>query len=325
LPEFGTSIIKPNNYTIILDEAHYAKGWRETKRAKVAEILCERAERCWALTGTPLPNDPDDLWGLLSVIGVGPRIGTHWDYESWVVRNKRGKALSVRPEFRKALEPFILRRTKEEVLDLPDKIKSQYLIDQKDLPDPELLPEMTKAIQPYGGEEGFARFLMTRKSIPRFTCMATARKRLAAAKGLWLEENLLDAIERTNPPVVVFSCHRDPIDRIGQRPGWEVITGESTTNQRRDVVQRVQSGLTRGLAMTTAGAEGITLTRANTLIRIDLDWTLGRNLQVESRLHRWGQTRDVNILDLVANHPLDTAVYKVLDRKRTVLQSAGLM
>jgi len=256
---------------------------------------------------------------------VGPQIGTHWDYESWVVRNKRGKALSVRPEFRKALEPFILRRTKEEVLDLPDKIKSQYLIEQKDLPDPELLTEMTEAIQPYGGEEGFARFLMFRKTIPRCPSMATARKQLAAAKGLWLEKNLLRGFEQVSSPVVVFSCHRGPIDRIGKRPGWVVITGDSTTNQRKSAVHRIQSGLAQGLAMTTAGAEGIALTRASTLIRIDLDWTLGRNLQVEDRLHRWGQTRDVNILDLVANHPLDTVVYKVLNRKRNVLRSAGLM
>ena len=125
-------------------------------------------------------------------------------------------------------------------------------------------------------------------------------------------------------PVMVSSVHRVPVDILGGRAGWGKISGGVSARDRQRVIDRHQAGDLQGVAITTAGAEGITLTRGHEHVSIDRDWRPGMNVQMEDRQHRAGQQEEVHVWQLVAEHPVDEIKARVLDRKMRVLEALGL-
>lgn len=159
--------------------------------------------------------------------------------------------------------------------------------------------------------------------------VATARKLLAAAKvpAVLLA---LDDLEAAGEPALVFSAHVAPALEIGERPGWAIITGD-VTGERRGKIRTdfqigrwstqhnggtVTGGEARGVSMSIrAASESLTLTRAATVLFVDLDWVPARNEQAEARAHRIGQKRPVSVLRFVADHAIDRRVMLIIGAK----------
>ncbi len=157
--------------------------------------------------------------------------------------------------------------------------------------------------------------------LPGFEELAEVRSALATAKiraaGEWAGK-----FEAQGEPCVFFCCHRMPIDALGKREGWAVVTGSETAKKRKEAKDAFQRGELRGLGvMVRAGGTGLTLTRSNNEVFIDRDWTSAANEQAEGRLDRISQTREVTVWRLVANHAVDRHVERICERKAQLIEA----
>jgi hypothetical protein len=134
----------------------------------------------------------------------------------------------------------------------------------------------------------------------------------------------VEGYEDAGTPLVVFSAHKKPIEELGKREGWKIITGDIGAEERRDIVHEFQEGKLKGLGLTIqAGGVGLTLTRASNALFVDLDWTPSMNLQAEDRLVRIGATAScVLIMRMSSSHPLDQHIQKLIERKVALAYAA---
>ena len=158
--------------------------------------------------------------------------------------------------------------------------------------------------------------------------VATVRKLLAAAK-VAATMDLLDDLKIACEPSLVFSSHQKPVQDVGARTGWAWIDGDVTGDRRGHIRKDFQAGTwtakstgrgyegpADGVAMSIrAASESLTLTRAAHVIFIDEDFVPARNTQAVARSHRIGQTRTVNVIRLVADHPVDRRIAAILAAK----------
>lgn len=312
----------PASFThLIFDEIHKAKN-SKSLRAKAARALVKAAiysgGKAWALTGTPLVNKPNELWTILSVIGLAEKA-----YRSWLnfmsifggQRNRFGIEWTGDIKADQAIEGLrrvSLRRTADDHLDLPEVMRQALpvAIDKKTN---KLCDELVKQM---GGpdklDEALALAIASRQGAT-FELLSAVRAALATSKTKALVD-LVDDMEEQDEPLIVFSCHRAPLLALTQREGWAQITGSESAETRQAVVEAFQAGKLKGVAISIlAGAEGITLTRAHRAIFVDRWWNPAINAQAEARIRRIGQDAShIQIIDLVASHAIDQRLHELL-------------
>jgi SWI/SNF-related matrix-associated actin-dependent regulator 1 of chromatin subfamily A len=309
--DFDLAALRPVH--LIADESHKLKG-KDSKRNERFRKLSGAARAVWALTGTPLLNEPGELFATLKALDfVGETFGG-WQNYLRLFNARRGYNNRLiwgppEPEVPELLRRVMLRRERAEVLpELPFK---QYQTVPVPLPkDAELLAEL---------EELWGRYrpyLEQQEELPPFHAFAAVRERLARTRIDALLE-LVQLYEEQNQPQVVFSAHRAPIEALSGHPGWSAILGDTPAGQRQAITARFQAGQLKGVALTIgAGGVGLTMTRASTVLFVDLDWVPANNVQAEDRVCRIGQSASkVQVVRLVSDHVLDKRVLQVLDRK----------
>jgi hypothetical protein len=159
--------------------------------------------------------------------------------------------------------------------------------------------------------------------LPPFEEFSEIRERLARAKIPAMLE-YVESAEEQDTPLIVASAHRAPIEKLGERDGWEIITGDVPSKKRQQIVDRFQAGELKGVGVTiTAGGTGITLTRASTMLFVDVDWTPANNIQMADRICRIGQKADnVLILTMVIDHVLEKHIHDLIDIKMRLIFNA---
>lgn len=302
--------------TLILDEAHYTKNFRAERTRKV-RLLGAQCEKTWALTGTPLLGTPMDLWGVLSSAGLSFEAFGKWENFLKLFGAKKNKwggtefAEDVEngEEIRERLSKVILRRLKKDVMpQLPRKMYATRTIETSE----EILADL----------EVIDGAWTDKSELPPFELLSRVRSALAASRVPAMLE-LVEAYESEGKPLVVFSAHRFPVEALGGRPGWGVITGDTHQEFRRTIIDAFQTGALHGIALTIgAGALGITLTRAEHALFVDLSYTPAENAQAEDRLVRIGSTAEsVLITRMVADHAVDVRLTEILDEKQRLIDA----
>lgn len=302
---------------LIIDEAQRVKNYK-TKRSKRVKGLCMSVSKVWALTGTPLENRPQDLYGILESLQMQMKVFGGWNKFVGYMNGYRdawggyiwGTPKPIVPEL---LRRVMLRRKREEVLpDLPCK---KYTYIKCPLPN-ELKNEMDVLWQTYNS-------VLKEKELPPFEKFSEIRNKLAISRFDYLVE-LVEEHEEDNIPLVVFSAHVDPLNKLAEREGWAKITGQTPAEQRQKVVNEFQSGNLKGVAVSIkAGGVGLTLTRAWKAIFVDLDWVPGANQQAEDRICRIGQTsQKVEIVRMCSDHVLDSHVMELISWKMSLIENA---
>jgi SNF2 family DNA or RNA helicase len=320
---------------LVADEAHAFKGER-SQRTQNMDALCKVIRRYggWTvgLTGTPLLNRPEELFTLATVFGC-ERLG--WGSEPAFKR-----AFEVGPDFgygptygtprpaaREGLRRISLRRTRAEVLpELPTKSYREIPVSL----DGKTVRALDAAHREYSerlsalerSESLHDPAWAWHDKLPTFEGYAEVRAGIAQRKVYAMEE-WVEAHEAEGLPVVVISCHREPVDRLDVRDGWVTVTGDVATNERTRRVDAFQAGQYRGIAG-TIGPLGVghTLTRAADLLFVDRPFTPGLIDQAEDRVCRIGQTRPVLISVLVGDHPLERRLERILERKRAMVAAS---
>jgi SWI/SNF-related matrix-associated actin-dependent regulator 1 of chromatin subfamily A len=325
----------PQGLSAIFDEAHYLKtpdSQRTRAAIAVAETAFSSQGRVWELTGTPLLNEPPELYTLLSVAGLAVEAFGRYSQFVELFHGKRipmgkmglYKTVWGAPDesVPKRLARVMLRRLKKDVLpQLPEKFVEVLEVEV----DPDYMRELDKIAFSLMSEDGLpitdpmAIYEATRESRVVFERVASLRKLVALAK-IPAALAFADEMEAEGEKLVVMSAHVEPIRSFKKRKGWEVIEGSTLAHQRTEIEEAFQRGELSGIACSIkAAGVALTLTRAARMLFIDESWTPSENLQAEDRLCRLGQTRGVIVTRLFCDHELDKHVLRVLHRKEVLI------
>jgi SNF2 family DNA or RNA helicase len=316
----------PDNVVMVFDEAHNLKNGnaQRTVRARgLSGAVRAKGGRVWLLTATPLMNHPVELWSVFQAALIAQEV--FGDFKTFLrlfnakAASEFGGYLFGTPETEEIAERMqrvMLRRMKKDVLqELPAKDWRTVTVEV----DQKALKACDAYVAKFGGVDKIAETLDKTLDFKTMSMVASA---LAAAK-IPAMLDLVESYEEQEEPLVVFSAHRAPIDVLAKRPGWGVITGDTTNEERGRLVEQFQAGDLKGMGCTIrAGGVAVTLTRSCNMVFVDREWTPALNVQAEDRISRIGQDRPVLITILVADHPLDERVTELTTAKQMLINAS---
>lgn len=320
--------------TVVGDEAHRLKDCH-AKQTRALWAVMHQAEFRFLLTGTPVVNSMGDLWSLLHAVEPEGFPSKTRYIERWA-RVELGffggaEILGLNPEtadeFRAVTQPLFRRVPKAAALpQLPPKLDVQYRYCEMSLPQARLYKAMEKDLIASASSGGLISAPNAIAQLTRLLQFASAsaetyddsgttrvRLRMPSSK----VEDLVDLLgEMGDEPLVVAAVSRQLIELAAARLAKAgithgMITGAQSTEERQEAIRMFQDGQLRVILLTiAAGGEGITLTRASTLLFMQRDWSKVANDQMEDRLYRIGQREPVRVIDQVAP---DTVEYRKID------------
>jgi len=309
---------------IILDEAHFIKN-ASKRTSHCLKLLGVQAEAhapligpdyVFLLTGTPMTNRPKDLFNLFRCVGH-PAARSFLSFAKRycdAYRNDYGwvtTGASNIDELNLLMKEVSIRRTKDEVLDLPPKVRSWVPVD------------ISGSKAAFNAIDGFLSWYVgTDPSKPNDTeflaRLMKVRTALHKAKFNAVAERIKDVIA-TGEKVVLFTCFTDGIDRHKKILGDQAvtITGSDTSTKRMVAVDRFQNDPNVRVALCNiiAGGVGITLTAGTHVIFQDLDWVPANHAQAEDRCYRIGQDQRVTVEYFYADGTLDGYIATLLEQK----------
>jgi SNF2 family DNA or RNA helicase len=311
---------------VVLDEAQAIKN-PETRVTLAARGL--RARRRLALTGTPVENHLGDLASILEFLNPGLTDAS--DALRALLATRPGDAADLSPLAR-ALRPFLLRRTKDQVLpDLPARteqvLRCQLGADQRRQYD-ELLAHYRAALLPQVEREGMARstmhvleaLLRLRQAACHPGLIDPRRARAASAKLDALLEHVAEATESGHKALMFsqftsfLALVRARLDAAGIP--YEYLDGQ--TRDRKQCVARFHEDPACKLFLISlkAGGTGLNLTAADYVYLLDPWWNPAVEAQAIDRTHRPGQIRPVFAYRLIAENTVEDKILELQAQKR---------
>ncbi len=321
-------LAKEEFHLLVLDEAQNIKN-ATTAQARAARDLKARNRLC--MTGTPLENHLDELWSLFHFLMPG-FLGTSTQFRRVYrgpIEQKGDEA--ARTKLAKRVRPFILRRTKQQVLtELPSKtetIESVELLErQRDLYETIRLA-MDKRVRDLLANQGLQRSrieildaLLKLRQVccdPRLVKLDSAKAVTESAKLNRLEE-MLNVLLEEGRRVLIFSQFTSMLDLIEERleggPKWVRLDG--STKDRENPVKTFESGeVPLFLISLKAGGTGLNLVSADTVIHYDPWWNPAVENQATDRAYRIGQTKPVSVYKLVTIGTVEEKIIELQKRK----------
>jgi superfamily II DNA or RNA helicase len=310
----------------ILDEAQAIKN-PEARVTEAARVL--RARRRLALTGTPVENHLGDLASILEFLNPGLTCAS--DALRALLGTRPGDAADLTPLAR-ALRPFLLRRTKDQVLpDLPTRteqvLRCQLGTDQRRQYD-ELLRHYRAALLPQVARDGMARstmhvleaLLRLRQAACHAGLIDPRSASAASAKLDTLLDHVAEATE-SGHKALIFSQFTSFLALLRARLDAGGVTYEYLDGQTRDRKERVTRFQTDPacklfLISLKAGGSGLNLTAADYVYLLDPWWNPAVEAQAIDRTHRPGQTRPVLAYRLIAENTVEDKILELQARKR---------
>jgi len=327
--------------TVIADEAHRAKD-PNAQQTRALWAVSERAKFRYAATGTPIANNPGELWSIMHFVAPDdfPRKTKFVDRYCLQHFNPFGgmEIVGVRPDTAEELQQIMntrmIRRLKDVVLPhLPPKTYSTRLTPmEKKQADAynQMADHMLAKLE--SGEVTVATnplAMLTRLS--QFAC-AYATTDDGGNVRLTDPSNKLDAMmeiieEAEGEQIVFFAESRQLIEMAEERlrkakVSFGSLHGNVPVEVRAENMERFQNGELRIMLVTLgAGGEGVTLTAARIAVFLQRSYSLVKNKQAEDRIHRPGQDADkVEIIDLITPGTIEEARLDVLATKEERLQ-----
>ncbi|MGB6045777.1 MAG: DEAD/DEAH box helicase, partial [Pirellulales bacterium] len=320
--------------TIVLDEAQAIKNMG-TMRSQAAMAL--QGDFRIITTGTPIENHLGDLWNLFRFINPGLlRSSADFNRRFAVPIEKEGDA-NARGHLKKLIHPFVLRRTKDQVLDeLPPRTEIVLEVEMS-VEEAALYESLRQAALERleeGGQKTKAkgqRHLQVLAELMKLRRMCCNPKLLLPdwrgpeSKLTVFAETLEELIENRHK-VLVFSQFVDHLtilrEFLDQRGvTYQYLDGSTPARQRQQRIDAFQAG--DGdvfLISLKAGGVGLNLTAADYVIHMDPWWNPAVEDQASDRAHRIGQQRPVTIYRLVTKGTIEEKIVELHHRKRDLAQ-----
>lgn len=302
----------------IIDEIHKCKN-SQSKQGKAIHCCCSYYRL--ALTGTPLMNNPVDLYNVLKWLEVENHSLTYFKnlycemggfggYEIIGYKNL--------DQLENSLNKNMLRRRKEEVLDLPPKIYTDELLDLDSSQD-KLYRDVTNQII-----EDIDRIMLLPNPLTELIRLrqVTSNPNILSSKNITnvKYDRIVDILESTTDKVIIFSNWTKVINplyiklsSLGYNPA--LVTGESKDPILEMNKFQSDNNCKVILGTTPALGTGYTLTAANTVIFIDEPWSKAIKDQAEDRCHRIGTKGTVNIITLICKDTIDERIHQIIKDK----------
>ncbi|NQZ84106.1 MAG: DEAD/DEAH box helicase family protein [Nanoarchaeales archaeon] len=322
------------NY-MILDEAHYVKNMK-TLSSKAVRVL--NAKRKLLLTGTPLENNLDELYGTFELIMpgyLGSKLDFRRDFVSKIERNNT-IALEI---LQAKIRPFILRRTKSEVLkELPDKqeqIVYNEMTNKQVTIYNEVLKRLKSDVNDLVDKQGFNKSriqilsaLLKLRQICNHPSLADDSfkgKEDISGKHEQFQELLQEVVEG-GEKVLVFSQFTKMLDIFEddlKEKGITFVRLDGSTKNRQDVVNSFNEddNIKVFLISLKAGGVGLNLTAASSVFLYDPWWNPMAERQAVDRAHRMGQTKKVNIYKFITKNSIEEKILKLQERKGNLFEN----
>ena len=320
---------------LIADEAQYIKN-NNTKNARAIKQI--DADTKYALTGTPIENSLNEMWSIFDLIMPG-YLFTYKkfkkDFEMPIVKENDDKALN---KLKMLIEPFVLRRTKKEVLkELPDKLTSilnnemteeqekiylSYLAQARD--------ELNEEIEAKGFEQTRIKILALLTRLRQICChpsLFISNYKGESGKLNQCMELVKDGIE-SGHKILLFSGYTSMFEIIQKELDknnikYLKLTGRTRVKERLNLIDEFNSNEDVKLFLISlkAGGTGINLTSADMVIHYDPWWNLSVENQATDRTHRIGQTKKVQVYKLITKNSIEEKIYDLQKRKEELIDN----
>ena len=299
--------------TLVLDECHRVKN-PLAKRTTSAALLMKQIGRVYALSGTPIPNRPIELWPILH--GLGIYRGGWYDFAARYAKMwKAPWGLDVSgssniAELKALMKPYVMRRKKEDVF--KDYQDPQVSLITFDLPN-------DKREQQFDADALVANpnALLAFEGLAEIMKEAGMRKVDAAAEFI---DDLLNAGE----PVVVFAHHKDVVGKLCDELRVHkpvTVVGDTPRAQRDKAIESFQSGKTKCIVGNVQSmSEGVDLSTADTIVFVECTWSTSALEQASSRVEniaKHGVKPIIYILTIRAS--LDHTVLSKILKKQNII------
>ncbi|MBW8901776.1 MAG: DEAD/DEAH box helicase, partial [Massilia sp.] len=322
--------------TIVLDEAQAIKN-TATKRSQA--VMALQGDFRMVATGTPLENHLGELWNLFRFINPG-LLGTSDQFNLRFAgpieraQDKRAEA-GARTRLRRLIQPFILRRTKAQVLsELPPRteiVLPVELTQEETALYESLRREALEKLAALEAPENAAapgqnsiQILAEMMKLRRACCnpaLVAPELGLVSSK-LTVFARLIDDLLENRHKVLVFSQFVDHLTLIRRHLdargiAYQYLDGSTPMAERKARVDAFQAGSGDVFLISLkAGGVGINLTAADYVIHMDPWWNPAVEDQASDRAHRMGQQRPVTIYRLVARHTIEEGIVELHKHKR---------
>lgn len=304
---------------VAFDEVHKCKDPDSLQGKALLKI---KPKYAIPMSGTPLMNSPLDLFVPLSWIGVEKHsfyaFKNHY-CELGGFGNKQVIGTKNLEELRQLLNKHMLRRTKSEVLDLPDKLCTNFYVEmekeQKQVYN-EVLSGLKENIDKIKLSPDPLGQLIRLRQATGYPQILTSKK-VKSAKIEALKEIISNCV-LNKEKVLIFSEWTQVVNPVYKELSCynpAIITGEIKDRQQQKDKFMLDDSCKVLIGTTGAMGTGFTLTKASTVIFLDEPWTRATKEQAEDRAHRIGTTGTVSIITLITKGTIDENVSDIVNKK----------
>ncbi len=319
------------NY-IVLDESQYIKN-PNSKTYQAVKLL--RAKNRIVLTGTPIENSLRDLWSQLNFINKGILGNYAFFRENFISPIERYNDENAKAELKKIIAPFILRRTKEEVVkDLP-AVEEQTIIcemteDQLFIYEQEKSKVRNKIVELYNQgtlkqSSVFVLQALTKlRQIANHPNIIDKEERFNSGK---FDEvvNRLKVLLQSNHKVLIFSSfvkYLKLFEKEFKRKELPYLLLTGDTPKQQEIIDEFQNNndIKLFLISIKAGGIGINLTVADYVFILDPWWNPAVERQAIARAHRIGQKNNVFAFKFITFGTVEEKINKLQQKKMQLAQ-----
>lgn len=308
---------------VVVDEAHYIQNV-QAKRTKLINDIINNIGKVWLLTGTPMTSRPINYYNLLSL--VESPVAYNW--MAYVIRYCEGYQFNVGNrkvwnvngasnllELRDRTKTHVLRRLKEDILDLPEKIITPVYLNLKSKEYESLMGEYYDWIEDD----------REKKSLTvQFSMLMKVRQVIAESKIKETCEIVENIIEQ-GKKVIVFTNFTDTLNRIVEHFGKKAVKLDGTMSKsaRQNSVDQFQENdkIKVFVGNLKAAGVGITLTEAEAVVMNDLSFVPSDHSQAEDRAYRYGQKSNVSVFYPIFENTIEGIIYDILSQKKNVFET----
>ncbi len=314
---------------VVLDEAQYIKN-PKTKNAQSVKLL--KTDHKLALTGTPIENSLTELWSLFDFLLPG------FLYDLQVFGKIFEKPILLdkdepkQEQLQKLVSPFILRRTKKQVLqELPDKEERDYWLNFTEAENKLYLANLAQVNQQMQEQLKMEKV----DSIVVLSMMTRLRQLCCEPRMVFnnIEHpstklltcvQLVETLKENNKKVLLFSSFTrifdyliEEFEKRGIR--YHILTGQTPKEKRKEEVEAFQNDDSDVFLISLkAGGTGLNLTAAQAVIHYDPWWNVSAQNQATDRAYRIGQTKNVLVYQLLMQNSIEEKIYKMQLRKKEI-------
>jgi SWI/SNF-related matrix-associated actin-dependent regulator 1 of chromatin subfamily A len=333
IKELNRQIVNSKFDLIIVDEAHNLKNNKSIRGEIVADLSINFGiKKIWLLTGTPVANRPMDFFNLLRIIKAPIADDWHFFAKRYcdgkkffkILKNGKKKQIfltngaSNLDELNQKTKNFIIRRLKEDVLDMPEKMITPvyHQLSEKGWKEYDMLwDEYLEKRKKEKKKGAIDRDLVELGLLRKFIAME------AIPHTIEIVENAIESGSK----VIIFTNFNDELNELADYFGKLCVchNGSMNNTEKQYSVDSFQNNpnIKVFIGNIKSAGVGITLTASNIVVFNSFDWVTGNNEQCEDRAHRLGQRNNVTIYYQLFEDTVSIRMWGVLKNKKEIIST----